>query len=147
MAQCISHKATLLLPATFTFTVWPQFFVVPCHCHSLSQFHYTSHKGSLGISSLNCTELRSQLSGTCSCQCNRGIAWRHFPLEWDRKTEVTFLTNKQNIQDYTMYNLCVCMAPEQCIVFCNIACPKSQIFGARSATFKSQYVGYWSAKC
>jgi hypothetical protein len=35
------------------------------------------------------------------------------------------------------------MAPEQCIVLCNIACPKSQIFGARSATFKSQKPINW----
>jgi hypothetical protein len=35
------------------------------------------------------------------------------------------------------------MAPEQCIVLCNRACPKSQIIGSRSTTFKSQKPIKW----
>jgi hypothetical protein len=35
------------------------------------------------------------------------------------------------------------MAPEQCIVLRNRACPKSQIIGSRSSTFKSQKPIKW----
>jgi hypothetical protein len=65
---------------------------------------------------------------------------RHFLLESDRKTvRSCLLTARQHSGPIVRRN----MAPEQCIVLWNRACPKSQIIGSWSATFKSQKPIKW----
>jgi hypothetical protein len=142
MAQFISRKATLLLPATFTSTGKTQFFLVPSL--RLSQQN-VSQKGSLRLqcfSSLSFIALRTTMNPTAAARntkawlhYDRGIfLWGGIGKQWGN---VYWLLSK-TFRTYTTQKLCVCMSPVQRIVCFNLMCFKNVIWRDRSAMFKSK---------
>jgi hypothetical protein len=101
---------------------------------------------------MNCTPARRNTKAWL--HYDRGIfLWGEIGKQWGH---VYWLLNK-TFGTYTMHKLCVCMAPEQHIVCCNITCPKNVIWRDWSSTFKSKkhhmpwlvrnVLSYWNIKC